>query len=87
MPQKGKIIHENKVCADCGNPMIKVLGTRYRFEMCLDPTCKSKEGWGKKKEAGNKKFEKPKEEDTNEKEDEPEQIEDVVEEKPEQGKN
>ena len=84
LPQKGKIIHENKTCKDCGNPMIKVLGTRYRFEMCLDPTCKSKEGWGKKKEAGNKKFEKPKEEDTNEKEDEPEQIEDVVEEKPEQ---
>ena len=28
--------------------MVKTLGTRYSFEMCIDMNCKSKDEWKKK---------------------------------------
>jgi len=40
-----------KKCAECGGPMAKVRRTGRAFEMCLVVNCKSKENWGKKKEA------------------------------------
>lgn len=50
LPQKGLINVLSEKCEDCSNIMIKVIGKRYRYKMCIDPKCKSKESWGKKKE-------------------------------------
>jgi len=38
-----------KKCPVCGNVMVKVRRGKMFFEMCVDPNCKSKENWGKKK--------------------------------------
>lgn len=50
LPQKGSVTGLPDVCEHCSNIMIHVVGKRYRYKMCIDPKCKSKEGWGKKKE-------------------------------------
>ncbi|MDO8634393.1 MAG: DNA topoisomerase I [archaeon] len=50
LPQKGKIIPLDKKCGQCKKPMIKVIGQRFRYEMCVDMNCPSKADWGKKKE-------------------------------------
>ncbi len=50
LPQKGKIIPLEKKCAVCQKPVIKIIGPRFRYEMCIDPNCKSKEDWKKNKE-------------------------------------
>ncbi len=57
LPQKGKIISLEKPCPDCSKPTIKVIGPRFRYEMCIDPNCKSKAGWKEKKEEKLKKKE------------------------------
>ena len=49
LPQKGEIIALNALCEKCGVPTIRVLGQRYRFDMCLNPGCETKASWGKKK--------------------------------------
>lgn len=51
LPQKGSITFLQDKCPECQNIMVFVAGKRYRYKMCIDPKCKSKEGWGKKKEA------------------------------------
>ena len=45
LPQKGKIYPADNPCKDCGLPMISVQGKRFRFEMCIDPDCPSKDEW------------------------------------------
>jgi DNA topoisomerase-1 len=50
LPQNGRITFLPDICPDCNNIMIYVLGKRYRYKMCIDPKCKSKEAWAKKKE-------------------------------------
>jgi DNA topoisomerase-1 len=50
LPQKGSITVLQKRCDACGNFMIQVGGRRYRFSMCIDPNCKSKDEWKKKRE-------------------------------------
>jgi len=50
LPQKGSITVLQKRCDACGNFMIQVGGMRYRFSMCIDPNCKSKDEWKKKRE-------------------------------------
>jgi len=51
LPQAGTIIPLNKICAECGAPMIQVSRVGRRpYKMCLDPTCPSKEKWNRKKE-------------------------------------
>ncbi len=37
-----------KVCVECGKPVVFVARQKMRFEMCVDPACPSKEKWGKK---------------------------------------
>ena len=39
-----------KLCKDCGKPVVFVARGRMRFEMCIDPECPSKEKWKKKGE-------------------------------------
>ena len=50
LPQKGSISAANKLCNECNMPMIKVIGKRFRFEMCVNPNCKTKDEWKKKME-------------------------------------
>lgn len=50
LPQKGKVFSTEKKCETCQKPVIKVVGARFRYEMCIDHNCKSKEEWKKKKE-------------------------------------
>ncbi|MBN2127185.1 MAG: DNA topoisomerase I [Candidatus Diapherotrites archaeon] len=60
LPQKGKIISLDKLCEHCGKPMIQVINQRFKYTMCIEPNCKSKENW--KTKANGKKEEKPAEE-------------------------
>lgn len=55
LPQKGRVTAVNKECEVCGKPTIKVTGRRYRYEMCIDHQCKSKEKWKKNQEKKDKK--------------------------------
>lgn len=50
LPQNALIIKTPKVCEKCGTPiyMVRRKGRRD-FEMCLDPKCPTKAGWGKPK--------------------------------------
>ncbi|HZX20396.1 MAG TPA: DNA topoisomerase I [archaeon] len=48
LPQKGKLVPIEKICDSCSRPMIRVMGTRYKFEMCINPDCKTKDEWKKK---------------------------------------
>ena len=57
LPQKGGILATDKSCELCKEAMIKVIGKRYRFEMCINPDCASKEEWKKKREEKEKKEE------------------------------
>jgi len=38
-----------KLCGQCGKPVVFVARNKMRFEMCIDPNCPSKEKWKKKK--------------------------------------
>ncbi len=52
LPQKGSVSSlEPERCPECNNLMIKVNARRYRYKMCIDPNCKSKENWGKNKKS------------------------------------
>ncbi|PIN84799.1 MAG: DNA topoisomerase I [Candidatus Diapherotrites archaeon CG11_big_fil_rev_8_21_14_0_20_37_9] len=51
LPQKGKVVPEDKLCEKCGTPVIKVFGQRYRFEMCVNPDCVTKADWKSKSNA------------------------------------
>ncbi len=55
LPQKGRVVATDKLCEFCGKPMIKVFGRRYRYSMCVDHNCKSKEEWKKKAESKKEK--------------------------------
>jgi DNA topoisomerase-1 len=58
MPWYSWIEKTGKICEHCGTPILRVLRKGRRpFNMCLDPKCKTKEEWGKKK---NKKEDKEK---------------------------
>jgi len=47
LPQEAKIVPLGKACEKCGTPMIRVVRkARKPFEMCLDPACETKKGWG-----------------------------------------
>lgn len=62
LPQFGRIEPTEKECPECTAPVIKVFGKRV-FQMCIDPNCKTKENWGKRKKAkAENKEEKSKEE-------------------------
>ncbi len=50
LPQKGLLSVVPGACEHCGTPLIKIVGKRYRYQMCINPQCKSKADWGKKKE-------------------------------------
>jgi len=54
LPQKGKINSTDKLCETCNKPVIKVLGQRYRFEMCINPDCETKAEWKAKSDAAKK---------------------------------
>ncbi len=50
LPLVGQISSLDKNCEVCGMPMIQVLRKGKRpFRMCINPNCKSKESWNKKK--------------------------------------
>jgi len=50
LPQKGKVYATDKMCETCNKPVIKVIGPRFRYQMCIDHNCESKKDWKKKKE-------------------------------------
>ena len=55
LPRNCTIEKTGKICEHCGTPILKIIRKGKRtFNMCLDPKCKSKENWGKKKEASSK---------------------------------
>jgi len=61
LPAVGTITTMNKQCETCKWPMIQVWRKGSRpFRMCVNHECKSKEDWGKKKEAFAKKTAKKK---------------------------
>ena len=50
LPGGAKIEKTGKTCQYCGTPIVKIIRRARRpFTMCLDPKCKTKESWGKKK--------------------------------------
>jgi DNA topoisomerase I len=47
LPQEAKIMPLGKACEKCGTPMIRVIRKAKKpFEMCIDPACETKKGWG-----------------------------------------
>jgi len=50
LPQKGAITVLPELCEHCHNLVIRVSAGRFSYKMCIDPKCKSKENWGRKKE-------------------------------------
>ncbi len=46
LPQSGTIEPLGKQCEECGAPMIRVIRSTGREEMCINPSCKSNEGRG-----------------------------------------
>ncbi|MFH1663692.1 MAG: DNA topoisomerase I [archaeon] len=48
LPQKGKVSPTDDKCKICSMPMVSVQGKRFRFNMCIDPDCPSKDEWKKK---------------------------------------
>ncbi len=48
LPQKGRIYPADNPCKICGMPMVSVQGKRFRFDMCIDPDCPSKDEWKKR---------------------------------------
>lgn len=56
LPGFGFIKKTEKVCELCKTPIVLVIRKGMRpFNMCLDPQCKKKENWGKKKAEKDKK--------------------------------
>ena len=52
LPQAAKIVSAGKVCEECHTPMVKVIRAgKGVFEICLDPTCKTKDAWRARQEA------------------------------------
>ncbi len=50
LPRNCGVEKTGKICEHCGTPILKIVRKGRRvFAMCLDPKCKSKENWGKKK--------------------------------------
>jgi DNA topoisomerase-1 len=48
LPQEAKIMPLGKACEKCGTPVIRVIRkARKPFEMCVDPNCETKKGWGR----------------------------------------
>ncbi len=66
LPQKGKVNPTDDLCKICSMPMISVQGKRFRFNMCIDPDCPSKDEWKKSMQKKNelKEQEKLKKEKT-----------------------
>ena len=54
LPQNALIVPTQKVCKMCGTPIYIIRKSGMKdYEMCLDPKCPSKKGWGKQA-GGNK---------------------------------
>ncbi|MCR4368518.1 MAG: DNA topoisomerase I [archaeon] len=50
LPQKGRIVPTEKICPECKRPVVKLIGARYRFEMCVNMACPTKDDWKKRQE-------------------------------------
>ncbi len=58
LPQGAIIVKTGKLCQHDNLPIIQVVRKgKRKFEMCISPTCKSKEEWNKKNEEKKKKAE------------------------------
>lgn len=48
LPQFGDVIGTGEICEPCGSPKVKIINKGKRpWELCLDPNCPTKEGWGR----------------------------------------
>lgn len=54
LPGSAYIVPTDKVCDNCGTPIINVRRFKSRFSMCLDTKCPTKADWGKKPSQENK---------------------------------
>jgi DNA topoisomerase-1 len=50
LPQKGSVQATDKTCEICGEAVVRAVGKRYRFDMCINPDCPSKEEWKRKRQ-------------------------------------
>jgi len=50
LPTSAFVKTTEKVCPECGKPVVFVARQKMRFEMCVDPNCPSKDKWKKKGE-------------------------------------
>ncbi|MEM2978697.1 MAG: DNA topoisomerase I [Candidatus Hadarchaeales archaeon] len=49
LPSSGVILALGKTCPQCGTPLIQVRRPGRRpYRMCLEPSCPTKEGWGRR---------------------------------------
>jgi DNA topoisomerase-1 len=54
LPQKGYLTPTNKVCEDCGTPILQFKTGRFTYKTCLTPDCKNSI-WTKMKEVNEEK--------------------------------
>lgn len=48
LPQKGKLVTTAKQCELCSAPVVRLIGKRSAFEMCINHNCASKDEWKKR---------------------------------------
>ncbi|MEM3422286.1 MAG: DNA topoisomerase I [Candidatus Bilamarchaeaceae archaeon] len=53
LPSGALVKSLGKECEWCKKPMIRVIQGKKRYDMCIDPNCKSKEEWEKRKKPKN----------------------------------
>ncbi len=47
LPQKGTLSPAHKNCPTCNTPMVRLVGSRFKMEICLNYDCASKDAWKK----------------------------------------
>lgn len=52
LPQLGKLVLTGTACKECGSPVVRLINKgRKPWQMCINPKCKTKDGWNKQKGA------------------------------------
>ncbi len=51
LPQKGSLSRLDHLCQTCQSPMVKLSGTRFKMNICLNFDCPSKDEWKKQNAA------------------------------------
>ncbi len=52
LPQIGLLKTTKEICKECGSPIVKIISKGKRpWQLCINPKCKTKEGWNNKTKA------------------------------------